>query len=66
MATDLKQQLLALQEQKKQKLVRRNELHNKTVAKNSKFTAEGGLNENDLAAPVFDDVDDDLDLMMKV
>ena len=66
MAADLKQQFQALQEQKKQKLMRRNELNRASVVKDSISKESLKSTQNGLMLSMFDEVDDDLNLMQVI
>lgn len=65
MAADLKQQFQALQEQKRQKLVRRTELNRKNAAKEVSCNEEANSKKNGLALSMFDEIDDNLNLMVR-
>ena len=66
MAADLRLQFQALQEQKKQKLLKRNDSQRKNATKNQLSKEEMKSKQNEFMVSMYDEINDDLDLFVSL
>ena len=66
MAADLRLQFQALQEQKKQKLLKRNDSQRKNATKNLASKEDMKSKQNEYLVSMYDEINDDLDLFVSL